>query len=814
MGRDWNSTPGGRVESLSRSVREHRRHPILSAIARLAHATALPTLGAGIVVALVFATLATLLVHWTRLQPLVTVGRVMDETRLVRTPVRTIDLQQTEQQREAARQATPRFYVADTGALDAITQSLANLPVALAGASGIEAVDAGIREQFGLSRDALAALQAESRDGRPTPAWTQRVEALGAILRVRPFLDGPTYQRAVTDGRSVTMQLVLGGKNLAPVFRSQALSIEDEVAMIEAARDIARDAEFGGVLREVVASRLTRGVRATYTFDAAATAAAQNEEAARIAPVVIESPRGQVIFERGDVLTPAQAELFAAELAEHAKSGGGREWSLRLLGALGACGGVTLAMFGYTALFCRRAAQNGARSLGLGAILLTMLALACGASVWSPGLMAATATAPTLLAAVLVVIGYDRRSALAYGLLHAVLVCLALRESVGTMAVTITGIACIVWILREIRDRGAIMRASLATAAGLFIATLVFAMLERPLTTDIWMTVVRESLADALIAAGGAVGAGGATLFVLPLVEKAFNVTTGLTLIELRDPKQPLLRELQQRAPGTYNHSLNVAAIAEAAADSIGADPLLAYVGALYHDIGKMNKPEYFVENQVAGINKHDKLSPAMSLLIVVGHVKDGMELAREFSVPTNIQHFIEAHHGTTLVEFFFHRARQRALENVIRGKDGEPDPDAARDTYVPDEFEYRYPGPKPRTKEVAILMIADAVESATRAMGDPSPSKIEALVRAIANKRLMDGQFDDCELTLRELSAICESVVRTLTSMYHGRVAYPGGNAPTRATTMAGTPTPAQGSPATPPTPAGTTPLPKSGRA
>ena len=814
MGRDWNSTPGGRVESLSRSVREHRRHPILGALARLANATALPTLGAGIVVAIVFASLATLLVNWTRQQPLVTVGRVMDETRLVRTPVRTIDLQQTEQQREAARQATPRVYVADSGVLEAIVQSLENLPVALAGASGIETVDSGIREQFGLSRDALAALQAESRDGKPTTAWTQRVEALRTIMRLRPILDGPTYQRAVTDGRNVTIQLVYAGRTMPPVFRSQALNVEDEVALVEAARDIARDAEFMGLLREVVVSRLTRGVRPTYTFDAAATAAAQNEEASRIAPVVIESPRGQVIFERGDVLTPAQAELFAAELREHAQSGGGREWLFRLLGAFGAAAGVTLAMFGYTALFCRRAAQNGSRSVGLAAILLSMLAVACLASVWSPGLTAATATAPTLLAAVLVVIGYDRRSALAYGLLHAVLVCLALRESVGTMAVTITGIACIVWTLREIRDRGAIMRASLATAAGFFVATLVFAMLERPITTEVWVTVARESLADALIAAGGAVGAGGATLFVLPLVEKAFNVTTGLTLIELRDPKQPLLRELQQRAPGTYNHSLNVAAIAEAAADAIGADPLLAYVGALYHDIGKMNKPEYFVENQSAGINKHDKLSPAMSLLIVVGNVKDGMELAREFSVPANIQHFIEAHHGTTLVEFFYHRARQRALESVIRGKDGELDPDATRDTYVPDEFEYRYPGPKPLTKEVAILMIADAVESATRAMGDPSPSKIEALVRAIANKRLMDGQFDDCELTLRELSAICESVVRTLTSMYHGRIAYPGGNAPTRATTIAGTPTPAQGSAATSASPAITTPLPKSGRA
>jgi membrane-associated HD superfamily phosphohydrolase len=180
--------------------------------------------------------------------------------------------------------------------------------------------------------------------------------------------------------------------------------------------------------------------------------------------------------------------------------------------------------------------------------------------------------------------------------------------------------------------------------------------------------------------------------------------------------------------------------------------------------VGKMNKPEYFVENQAGGPNKHDKLSPAMSLLVVVGHVKDGLELAREFHLPGQVQHFIEAHHGTTLVEFFFHRACKQAQKEGV-----EPD-----DCYVPDEFEYRYPGPKPRTKEAAILMISDAVESAARTMPDPTPARIDTLVRAIANKRLLDGQFDDCELTLKELHAIVDSISRTVASMYHGRIAYP----------------------------------------
>jgi len=307
----------------------------------------------------------------------------------------------------------------------------------------------------------------------------------------------------------------------------------------------------------------------------------------------------------------------------------------------------------------------------------------------------------------------------------------------------------------------------------------IFSLIERPLVAQI----PQEILLDSALAAAGTVISGGVALFLLPLLERAFNVTTGLTLMELRDPKQPLLRELQQRAPGTYNHSLNVAAIAEAAAEAIGADSLLTYVGALYHDVGKMNKPEYFVENQIPGINKHDRLSPAMSLLIIVGHVKDGMELAAEFRLPRNIQHFIEAHHGTTLVEFFFARARQLARQEWhgrdVPADDQDDTSQSADDTpmpevYVPEEFEYRYPGPKPKTKECAILLICDAVESATRTLTDPTPSRIEALVRSLANKRLMDGQFADCELTLRDLNLIVESISRTLASMFHSRVSYP----------------------------------------
>jgi putative nucleotidyltransferase with HDIG domain len=297
--------------------------------------------------------------------------------------------------------------------------------------------------------------------------------------------------------------------------------------------------------------------------------------------------------------------------------------------------------------------------IGLATVLLTGLLVACSATAMAPQFGAITTITPTVFVAMLMCIAYDRRSALAYGLLHGLMVSIALRESAGTVAVMIAGIACVVWTLREIRDRNSLFRTSTFAAAGVSAATVVFSLIERPLVPEIW----RELLVDAAMAAGGTLVAGGVALFLLPMLERLFNVTTGLTLMELRDPKQPLLRELQLRAPGTYTHSLNVASIAEAAAEAIGADSLLTYVGALYHDVGKMNKPEYFVENQT-GTNRHERLSPAMSLLVIVGHVKDGMELAAEYALPTQLRHFIESHHGTTLMEYFFHAAQRRAGED------------------------------------------------------------------------------------------------------------------------------------------------------
>ena len=247
---------------------------------------------------------------------------------------------------------------------------------------------------------------------------------------------------------------------------------------------------------------------------------------------------------------------------------------------------------------------------------------------------------------------------------------------------------------------------------------------------------------------------------LLPFIERLFDVQTDISLLELGDAAHPLLQELARRAPGTYNHSINVASLAEAAAESIGANGLLVRVGAYFHDIGKMFKPGYFIENQGREANRHESLLPAMSTLVIIAHVKDGADLARQNRLPQRIIDFIEQHHGTTLVEYFYRQA----------AKQSETDPDKES----VEEASYRYPGPRPQTREAGVLMLADAVESASRTLVDPTPARIESLVEDIAMKKLLDGQFDDCGITLLELGCIRDSLVKSLTAVYHARVKYP----------------------------------------
>lgn len=253
------------------------------------------------------------------------------------------------------------------------------------------------------------------------------------------------------------------------------------------------------------------------------------------------------------------------------------------------------------------------------------------------------------------------------------------------------------------------------------------------------------------------IACGIAVVGFLPVFEYIFGRITNISLLELSDFNQPVLKRLMIEAPGTYHHSLIVGNLSEAACEAVGANALLARIGSYYHDIGKIEKAEYFSENQNLSISKHDNLVPSMSKLVIINHVKEGENLAKRYRINPKIVDFILQHHGTSLVYFFY----RRALENEEVSEE------------VSEEG-FRYPGPKPKSKETAIVLLADSVEAATRSLQNPTPNRIEQEVHEIINNKFIDGQLDECELALKDLEKISGIFIRLLTSIYHSRIIYP----------------------------------------
>lgn len=261
-------------------------------------------------------------------------------------------------------------------------------------------------------------------------------------------------------------------------------------------------------------------------------------------------------------------------------------------------------------------------------------------------------------------------------------------------------------------------------------------------------------------ASAGFLGAFAVAMLVsvsLPFFESTFDIATDIKLLELLDPNQPLLKELVYKSPGTYHHSIVIGNLAEAAAEAIGENPLLARVGAYYHDIGKVRKPEYFIENQRPSENKHDRLMPSMSSLIIASHVKDGVELAREYRLPAAVMDIIQQHHGTSLITYFYQKAKELQPFAKIT------------------EDDYRYQGPRPRTKVAAIVMLSDAVEAASRTLDEPTPQRIQALTNSVITRIFLDDQLSKCELTLKDLRVIAKCFNLILSGIFHHRIDYPG---------------------------------------
>ncbi len=616
-------------------------------------------------------------------------------------------------------------------------ESLDSLPVTLRESWGLTspifddlktATDTPERRED-LSRQITQAFQPILRDGVLGPDTLPPAESTSLSLSVRD-LDQPENQaHNITRERAVPERISKPEGPVAAEFIAPFVS-----------------PRLGQVVFGLVGEKLAR--TPTLSFDPILTS--RRREIARNSVKDVYEP-----FVKGDLMVDQDQELGQQELlllrqehdrATELQTVGAR---LRRLASVIVLAIALYALIGYyvgrnepeiAVDFGRIAAICGLCCLTLG--LVRLLAL----QPWDAELV------PIAITAMVLAVAYNPQFALMVTFALCLMTTLALGADIGQFVVMMGGTAAGVLTLNEVRTRTKLIKVGATAALGYFLLTIATGLFQnQPLA------LVAE---DSLWRAGWGLLSGFFLGGSLPFVETSFGIVTGISLLELGDVTHPLLQELVRRAPGTHNHSITVGAIAQSAAERIGANALLVRIGAYFHDIGKMLKPHYFVENQVGGTNRHANLAPAMSTLIIIGHVKDGVDLGRQHHLPEPIIDLIEQHHGTTLVEYFYREATKRHQQNGLGGE--------------VQEGSFRYPGPKPQTKEAAILMVADAVESASRTLSEPTPARIEGLVTDMIDKRLHDGQFDECSLTLREIGEIRESLIKSLIAIYHARVKYP----------------------------------------
>jgi putative nucleotidyltransferase with HDIG domain len=496
-----------------------------------------------------------------------------------------------------------------------------------------------------------------------------------------------------------------------------------------------------------IALSFFRGIfQPSLQFMRAETLQEQNRRAQNVTAIQGGVERGEVIVQKGERVTEEiKQQLTSLERVRNERMASDILWK-QVLGE----GLFSLLGFGFFFFYLfllRPDVWRTDRDIVLITLVMGFIVALFGAAVRIP--LANLYVVPVALASVLLTIVFNSRM----GLFGTLVLAFSGGEMLGldleyTLATFFAG-AFGIFSVRDIKNRGQFF----VSAALVFVGYVL-------VLTSSWLYLGTPSGLygrELLFAAIGSSFTITASLFLWAL-ERTFDITTDLTLLELSDTNNKLLRDLSLRAPGSFNHSLQVANLAEAAADRIGADSLLTRVGALYHDIGKMLKPEYFVENQRAGVNPHDRLKPRMSALIIASHVKEGLEMGKEYNLPERVLQFIPTHHGTARIEYFY----QKAVGNT-----DEDDPPVL-------ESEFRYPGPKPDSKETGIMMLADSIEAASRSLDDPSHKQLKSLIDLIFRERIDDGQLDDTDLTFRDLQQIKDTFLKMLLGIYHVRVKYP----------------------------------------
>jgi len=479
-------------------------------------------------------------------------------------------------------------------------------------------------------------------------------------------------------------------------------------------------------------------------YDKERTTAEKNELAQKINPIrnTIEVKKNEMILNKGERIGKDHiVKLKGIEQNESmAMKIGGLFGILLLVGLFMLI--VVLYVKFYEPIFI--AANKELVLLSVISFLVLVAAKVIVVSPWPSNLV------PVAVASMLIAILINSRMAMIATCFLSILVGMIAGNILDIAGVSLVGGMVGIFAMKDVRRRSQVMTAGLCVGFA-NMSYLIGMGLVRGLDFNTYITQALFGLTNGVISAV-------IVTAILPVFENIFKITTDISLLELADLNHPLLKEMVMKAPGTYHHSLVVGNLAEAACEAIGAIPLLARVSSYFHDIGKIEKASYFSENQSSEGSAHDKLSPTMSSLIITNHVKNGAELAQKHKLNKKIIDIIRQHHGTGLVFYFF----KRALEKVTDEDVGEQS--------------FRYPGPKPQTKEAACVLLADSVEAGSRALDDPTPSRIKGLVKKIINNKFIDGQLDECDLTLKNLEKIAEVFMHILTGIFHTRVEYPDG--------------------------------------
>jgi len=471
----------------------------------------------------------------------------------------------------------------------------------------------------------------------------------------------------------------------------------------------------------------------------------------QVPPVLITLKKGQRIIGEGEIVTEEHLVKLEAAGELH------RPMPFKtILGAVLLVALLTGIVLHYIRRLHRDIYENAGYLYMLGIIVLTVMVIgkvmvAVQVTQWPEFGSLLGYAVPVAAAGMLVAILLDVRLALIIVAVMACLVGVMTGNDLRFALVGFLGGTAGVFSVSKLSQRTDLVRAGVYVAAANVVAIMTIGLL---VDTSLGLLLTSSLILGTANGILSSVLANGA----LPFLESSFRITSAAKLLELANPNQPLLKRLLLDAPGTYHHSILVGNLAEAGAEAVGADPILVRVGAYYHDVGKVRRPYFFIENQLTNENPHDKITPGLSTLVLTSHVKDGAEFAREHKLPQAIIDIIEQHHGTSLVTYFYHKALQQDEKNLVREED------------------FRYGGPKPQTKEAALIMLADSVEAAVRSVSNPTPGQVEGLIRKVIKDKLDDGQLDECDLTFRDLELIAAAFARVFTGIFHCRIEYPDG--------------------------------------